>query len=133
MAAAAPNPNNNLILLAVIGIGAYWMLSRRAVAAPVAVRPGQSTGAAQANLLNTGLNALGGLFSRLSGSGSTNLLGTYDGRAQQPWDVTPAGDSGPRYNNPSAYVGPSASNDGVVVNSPFVPAYEWAPGEAYWM
>ena len=98
MAAAAPNPNNNLILLAVIGIGAYWMLSRRAVAQPVygAQRPGN--GSANARLLNTGLNAMGRLFSGFGGGGSA-----------------------------------SASNDGVVVNSPFVPAYEWAPGEDYWM
>ena len=132
MAAAAPNPNNNLILLAVIGIGAYWMLSRRAVAQPVygAQRPGN--GSANARLLNTGLKALGRLFSGFGGGGSASA-GTYDGRARTPWDVTPDGDTGQRANNPSAYVAPSASNDGVVVNSPFVPAYEWAPGEDYWM
>ena len=130
-AASSPNPSN-LLLLAVLGIGAYWMLSRRAVAQPVygAQRPGN--GSANAQLLNTGLNALGRLFSGSGGGGSASA-GTYDGRARTPWDVTPDGDTGQRANNPSAYVAPSASNDGVVVNSPFVPAYEWAPGEDYWM
>lgn len=39
MSAAAPNPNK-LMLLAAIGIGVYWFMSRRtAAAAPVAVSP----------------------------------------------------------------------------------------------
>lgn len=130
-AASSPNPSN-LLLLAVLGIGAYWMLSRRAVAQPVYGAQRPSNGSANAQLLNTGLNALGRLFSGFGGGGSAGA-GTYDGRAQTPWDVTPDGNTGQRANNPSAYVAPSASNDGVVVNSPFVPAYEWAPGEDYWM
>jgi len=69
MSAASPNPNN-LILLAVLGIGAYWVFSRNAMAKPVQLRPvaqrqpttgDKLTGAA--NLLNS--------VQRFFGSGSS--------------------------------------------------------------
>lgn len=72
MSTANPNPNN-LMLLAVLGIGAYWLFSRQAMAArPPAARPGMPNQTAQnvnagANLLNAGARLLGGLF----GTGAT--------------------------------------------------------------
>jgi len=125
-AASSPNPSN-LLLLAVLGIGAYWMLSRRAVAQPVYGAQRPSNGATNAQLLNTGLNALGRLFSGFGGGGSAGA-GTYDGRAQMPWDVTPDGNTGQRANNPSAYV--SGGNDGLAVNP--VNESPWDYTNEYW-
>lgn len=112
MSAAAPSPNpTNLLLLAAIGIGAYYVMTRRAYAQPVYAGQQQQSGRNNAAaLLAAGVGALGKLF---GGSGSsTPLLGTYDGRSQTPWDVTPQGSDGPRYNNPSAYV----ADDGLAYN-----------------
>ncbi|GKS96778.1 hypothetical protein [Acidovorax sp. SUPP2825] len=125
MSAAAPNPGSNLLLLAVIGIGAYYFMSRRAVAQPVYANQqaaNAANNAARLNLINTGVSTIGKIFSGLSGGnsgGSIPLLGTYDGRSQTPWDVTPEGPSGPQYNNPSAYVAPSARDDGIAANTPY--------------
>jgi hypothetical protein len=61
--------------------------------------------------------ALAGMLGSFLGSlrpSSANLLGTYDGRSAQPWDVTPYGESGPTFNNPSAYV--SSAIDGLAYN-----------------
>ena len=121
-AASSPSPNN-LLLLAVLGIGAYYLMTRRVYAQqPYANGRPTTTTSEKIGLLNAGANALGQLFKGFGGgSGSVPLLGTYDGRAAQPWDVTPYGDDGPRYNNPSAYV--AGGNDGLPVNpvnsSPF--------------
>lgn len=81
----SPSPGNqNLILLAVIGIGAYWFMTQKAAAAaaPVYVRPG--AGAAQTNggaitgqLIGQGANLLGQLFKGLSGSGSSSASGLF--------------------------------------------------------
>lgn len=57
MSAAAPNPNNMLIL-AVLGIGAFWFMTRRAAAAPIVLTGQQSNNAAKANLAASGINAL---------------------------------------------------------------------------
>lgn len=96
MAAAAPNPNNNLILLAVIGIGAYWLMSRRGA---MAATPGAyygATGAAQAqtmenaarlNLINTGVRSVGGLLSGIfggRGGGQANPI-YYDALTNDGW------------------------------------------------
>lgn len=123
--ASSPGPNN-LLLLAVLGIGAYYLMTRRAMAQPM--YQGQAGRTAQnANLIGAGLGALNNLFGRLGGSsGSVPLNGTYDGRAAQQWDVTPQGPSGPRYNNPSAYV----ANDGLVANPAFDSAYDFS--NEYW-
>lgn len=126
-AATSPGPNN-LLLLAVLGIGAYYLMTRRVAAQPAyATRPTTTT-QERAGLIAAGANALGGLFSRLGGSGSVPLLGTYDGRAQTPWDVTPQGPDGPRYNNPSAYVG--GGNDGLAVNP--INSSPWDYSNEYW-
>lgn len=122
-ASASPNPTN-LILLAALGIGAYWMLTRRAQAAPVAVAPaagqgGGSNALANANAIGNLVGTVAGLF---RGSGSTPLLGTVDGRSATQWDVTPAGPGGPTYNNPSAYV--SSALDGLAFNPPAGSAYD---------
>lgn len=120
-AAASPGPNN-LLLLAALGIGAYYLLSRRAYAQPMYSTRPTTTTAEKVSLLAAGANAVGGLLSRLGGGSSVNLLGTYDGRSAQPWDVTPYGDDGPRYNNPSAYV--AGGSDGIAYNPPFGDAFD---------
>lgn len=128
-AATSPGPNN-LLLLAVLGIGAYWMMSRRAYAQPMysGGRP-MTTTQEKASLIAAGANALGSLFGRLGsgGGGSVPLLGTYDGRAQTPWDVTPQGSDGPRYNNPSAYV----ADDGLAANPINVSAFDYLDNVSY--
>lgn len=66
--------NKNTVILAALGLGAFWMLTRRPTAyAPGMVRPaGQPSGAANANaaanLINAGANVLGRLF---GGGGAT--------------------------------------------------------------
>lgn len=125
--ASSPGPNN-ILLLAVLGIGAYYLMTRRAIAQPVYQGAQPNRAAQNASLLGAGLGALGNLF-RGSGSGSTvPYLGTYDGRSAQPWDVTPQGADGPRYNNPSAYVAGGA--DGLAINPPFNSAYDFS--NEYW-
>lgn len=129
--ASSPGPNN-LILLAVLGIGAYYLMTRRAMAQPVYTggqRP-PSQASQNASLIGAGIGALGNLFGNRgsTGGGSVPLLGTYDGRSQTQWDVTPQGPGGPRYNNPSAYVG--GGSDGLAINPPFDSAYDFT-GE-YW-
>lgn len=86
MSAAAPNPNNMLIL-AVLGIGAFWFMTRRAsAAAPIVLTGQQSNNAAKANLAASGINALtkllGGVaaarpLSNAAAGASSNLF-NYD-------------------------------------------------------
>ncbi|CAN7402993.1 hypothetical protein LJR129_002491 [Acidovorax sp. LjRoot129] len=126
-AATSPGPNN-LLILAVLGIGAYYLMSRRAMAQPVYQQGGQPGRTAQnASIIGAGLGALNNLFRGSGSSGSgVPLNGTYDGRSQTQWDVTPQGPGGPQYNNPSAYV----ANDGVAANPPFNSAYDFS--NEYW-
>lgn len=98
MSAAAPNPNN-LMMLAVIGIGAYWLMTRRAQAQPMP-RPGTSAGNT-AGMINTGLNALGRLFG--GSSGQPNPV-VWDGLTNDM---------------------PRPANDGIAVNPPTVDAFDW--------
>jgi hypothetical protein len=116
-AAASPGPNN-ILLLAVLGIGAYYLMTRRAVAQPVYTTGQRPTTTAQerVGLLSAGIGAVGNLVRGFTGgsAGAVPLLGTYDGRSQTQWDVTPQGPGGPTYNNPSAYV--AGGNDGLALN-----------------
>lgn len=128
-AATSPGPNN-MLLLAVLGIGAYYLMTRRAVAQPVYAngRPTTTT-QEKVGLIAAGTNALTQLFKGFGGgSGSVPLLGTSDGRSQTQWDVTPQGPDGPRYNNPSAYVG--GGEDGLPVNP--VNQSPWDYTQEYW-
>lgn len=100
-AASSPNPSN-LILLAVIGIGAYWFMSRRAVAGPYyAAQPNSSAQKTQmaGALLNSGLNALGSIF----GGSQRNPI-AWDGLTND---------------------GPKINDDGYVFNNPTQSAYDW--------
>ncbi len=122
-AASSPGPNN-ILLLAVLGIGAYYLMTRRVVAQPVYSTRPTTTAAERVGLINAAGNALGQLFSGFGGgTGSVPLLGTYDGRSQTPWDVTPQGPNGPRYNNPSAYV--AGGEDGLPINPVNTSAFDY--------
>lgn len=129
-AAASPGPNN-LLLLAVLGIGAYYLMSRRAYAQPMYSTRPTTTTAERVSLVSALANSLGGAFARFAGSSGASrpvdLMGTYDGRSQVPWDTTPLGDNGPRYNNPSAYV----ADDGVAANPINVSAFDYLDNVSY--
>lgn len=114
MSSAAPDPMK-IVVLAAVGVGVYWFMSRRAVAAaPVAagLPPSQYRADAATGLASV-LTAVGGLF---RAAAPAIAPGTYDGRSAQPWDTTPSyGAPGVAYNNPSAYVASSAV-DGLPIN-----------------
>lgn len=103
-AASSPNPSN-LILLAVIGIGAYWFMSRRAVAQPYygTQQPSRSAQNAQTAgaLLGAGIGALGKLFG--SSGGQSNPV-AWDGLTND---------------------GPKIRDDGYVFNNPTQSAFDW--------
>lgn len=123
MSAAAPNPQK-LILLAAVGIGVYWFMSRRAHAAAAPTPSGQAV--ANPNLASSPANTLAntvGAIARLFNSGITP--GTYDGRAATPY--SPAISGG---NNPSAYNASSAV-DGAPVNIPNQSTYDATGGASY--
>lgn len=125
MSASAPDPSR-LILLAALGIGTYWFLTRRqAMAAPAAGQGVQTPYRANntANLVAQGVGAL----ARLLNGGTTP--GTVDGRASQQWDTTPTyGQPGTAYNNPSAYTAPASSSvDGFPYNPVQGSVYESYP------
>lgn len=118
MSAAAPNPQN-LLLLAGLGIGAYWLMTRRAaMAAPQYSTPaGIPSQVGVSNPYVGGIaNALANLFRPAASTG------TYDGRAATPWNT--ATDSGAA-NNPSAYIATSAV-DGIAYNPPANSPYDAA-------
>lgn len=125
--AASPNPNN-LILLAVLGIGAYWIFSRNAMAQPVQIRPGTrpqqgNTGSnlnGAANLLNAGAGLVRGLF----GGGSTapkinTRTPYYSGQLTQPQYAAASqaaqADSNPDTNGSYA---DWVRDDGIALNPP---------------
>jgi len=127
--AASPNPNN-LMLLAVIGIGAYWLFSRRALAAqPVVYANGnqsKSTDLAKLGLVVQGTNLIGRLLTNLKAPG-----GYYSGSSnitQQGLENIAAinnSDSNPDLNGSvSDWLGGGV--DGLALNPPGnVAAYDW--------
>jgi hypothetical protein len=130
-ASASPNPTN-LLMLAALGIGAYWFMSRRAAAAQVPTQGMLPNQRADRNY-QTGA-VLGGLVGAVSGLFGRSSNGTYDGRSAQPWDVTPYGDSGPRFNNPSAFTLASSAIDGLAVNPTTQAAFDYAAqADAGWL
>lgn len=129
--AANPGPNN-LILLAVIGIGAYWLFTRRAAAGPVYTTGAQqqpsraSTDLAKLGLAVQGTNLIGRLLTNLGTAG-----GYYSARpniTQQGLENVAAiynSDSNPDLNG-SVSDWLSSSVDGLAVNPPGnVGAYDW--------
>lgn len=108
-AASSPNPSN-LILLAVIGIGAYWFMSRRAVAGPYyAAQPNSSAQKTQmaGALLNSGLNALGSIF---GSSGQKNPIAWDNLTNDMPVGWIPQ---------------PLVQADGIVINNPGSSPYDY--------
>ena len=105
MSAAAPNPNN-LLMLAVIGIGAYWLMTQRAVAQQ---RYATMPAASQSNTAAL-INAGGSLLSKLIGSGTASRS-TYN---PVNWASTDG-----RYNDMPVY------SDGVAANNPYASTYDW--------
>jgi hypothetical protein len=136
---ASPNPNN-IILLAVLGIGAYYLMTRRAMAQPVAVRPGQqpaqSTTAAKVSALGAVANVLGGLFGSRVPAVNTNT-GYYTGQltgSQYAAAATASqNDSNPDLNG-SVADWASSNTDGLAANPPGnSSAYDtWAEDAVYW-
>jgi hypothetical protein len=121
MSAASPNPGN-LVLLGALGIGAYWFLTRRAIAGPIAApRAAVGPDAYRAQTAAAAGSLAGQVLSFFGGG--QNLHGTVDGRSKTQWDVTPAGSDGPRYNNPSAYV--AGGNDGLAINPVYGSPYDF--------
>lgn len=63
-AATSPNPNN-LLILAAVGIGAFWLLTRKANAMPYQVNPAnasQGSTAAKVNAFSNLLTSAGRIF-----------------------------------------------------------------------
>lgn len=100
MSAAAPNPNN-MMMLAVIGIGAYWLMSRNAHAQRVT---GARQGASGGNTAGI-LGSIAGALSRLSGGSS--------------------GQRNPVFPDGLTNDMPTTRDDGVVVNNPYTSAFDW--------
>ena len=125
MSTASPNPNNMLIL-AVIGIGAFWMMTRRATARPYQVKPAnaaQGSTAAKVNALSSLINSAGRLFG--GGGSAAQATGPSlipnDDTAGQPgygWQYftngTAISPSGTYYHQGQ----PVWSPDGQVINPP---------------
>lgn len=120
MSTTSPNPNN-LMILAAVGIAAYWMMTRRAVARPVYATGangvnGQHNGqnlTGAANLLNAGVN----LISRFIKPGPTTAT------------IAAAATAANRDENPdlNGSVSDWVSQDGLAVNPPNgTSAYEFA-------
>lgn len=109
---AAPNPQN-FLLLAGLGIAAYWVMTRSSAFAGAGgySTPAQIPAQGIANPYVGGIaNAIGNLF---RGAASA---GTYDGRSATPWntDTSAMGGAGAA-NNPSAFIATSQV-DGVAFN-----------------
>lgn len=121
MSTTSPNPNN-LMILAAVGIAAYWMVTRRSIAWPVyTTNPnsnGQQNGNGQnlngaANLLNAGVN----LISRFIKPGPTTAT------------IAAAATAANRDENPdlNGSVSDWVSQDGLAVNPPNgTSAYDFA-------
>jgi len=139
------NTATNLLIVAGVGLGAYFLTrTRPAMAGSLVPAPGGDPShvaqlQAQNQMLKYQQNGailgtVANIFSGLFGRGGSSSLGTVDGRAAAQWDVSPFGAAGPTFNNPSAYVA-AASSDGIPYNPvnsapvswEFQPAYESAP------
>lgn len=94
--AASPNPNN-LLLLAVIGIGAYYFLTRRAVAGPVVNLTAQQQAAQQAAARQQSTLAKLGLAIQ-----GTNLIGTLLSKINAPGSFYAGGQTQQGYLNAAA-------------------------------
>lgn len=127
-AAANPGPNN-LLLLAVIGIGAYWLMTQRARAQTAVVNTNRTATAndlAKLGLVVQGTNLIGRLLTKIGAPGS--FYSTTPNITQQGLENVAAinrSDSDPDLNGSiSDYA--SGAIDGLAVNPPGnTAAYDW--------
>lgn len=124
--AANPGPNN-LLLLAVIGIGAYWLFSRRAMAQPIYTtgqpRTSASNDLAKLGIAVQGTNLIGRLLTNLTTKPAAQQVYTQQGLENIA--AINRSDSDPDLNG-SVSDWLSSSVDGLAVNPPGnVSAYEW--------
>lgn len=117
-AASSPNPNN-LAVLALVGIGAYWFLTRRAHAGP-AVTPAAVAGAQLA--APSIANVLGGLAGSLSRFFNPNLSSGVQAQAQAVGVANAISDANYAGADWSALA--SSAVDGVAYNPPTGSAYD---------
>lgn len=131
MSAAAPNPNNMLLLVA-LGIGAYWFMSRRAGASALGYstlaqqQQAAANNAARNNLLASGVNAIGKLISGFGSSSTTtptqdqlnlaSMLGAYNSSSWTAMETAGTSIFGPVVVPPDAF----AFNP-----SGFTSSYDW--------
>lgn len=124
--AANPGPNN-LLMLAVLGIGAYWFLTRRAVASTAVSLTAQQQqaqaaknqkNAATLGLLTAGTNVIGQLLTKIGAPGS--FYSTTPTLTQQGYlnaSYINQSDSNPDLNGSVADWASSAV-DGLAINPP---------------
>jgi hypothetical protein len=92
-----PPANDNILILAAIGVAAFWFMSRRGSTMPRYIQPG--AGAAQTNgggisgqLVSTGGNLLGRLIGQWGGKSSGSGGVSYGGQQDiYPVNAAPSG------------------------------------------
>ena len=127
---AAPNPSK-FLLIAALGVGAYWFASRRASAAPVVTAAARRPAASSGGSL---LSAVGHLVGNLLGTSNTSpaalATGAAVGAANAVSDANYAGADFSRM--------ASSAVDGVAANVPNMAVYDSAAygldgsNGAYW-
>ena len=117
----------NLAIVGGLAVGAYVLFNMMRQGAPATAAAAAAPPASRAQQNAQGLagviNAATSLYRNITGTGSAPLLGTVDGRSAAQWDVTPFGNGGAAFNNPSAFV--SSSVDGVAFNPPSASPYDY--------
>lgn len=137
MSAASPQPNNTL-LLAVLGIGAFWLMTRRATAQTVPVRTGAGTSTSSSNTAGAIGNILNGLGRVFGGSGSATTSTGTTGRVGEIAndDVPGQPGYGWRYFTDGTVIGPDGTyyQDGQPIWSPSTDQIAYNPpgNESVW-
>lgn len=130
MAAAAPNPGNDLLLIALVGIGAYWFMSRRAGASTIpaaniagrgGVMPTTGYATAQVNPASYLGQLFGGVVRGIGGysAGDVAKSVNWSQSAYDPGTATRASQFGREYEIDFSAVNPSPGWGGSVLESFF--------------